>query len=50
MIPIVTFIFYVLTSLEPIAKEIEELFGGDENDLPLATKAHNIRVRIHEII
>lgn len=50
VIPIVTFIFYVLTSLELIAEEIEEPFGGDENDLPLEKMAHNIRVHIHEII
>lgn len=50
VIPIVTFIFYVLASLELIAEEIEEPFGGDENDLPLEKMAHNIRVHIHEII
>jgi putative membrane protein len=50
VIPIVTFIFYVLASLELIAEEIEEPFGGDENDLPLEKMAHNIRVHIHEIV
>ncbi len=33
-IPVVAFIFYVLASLELIAEEIEDPFGGDENDLP----------------
>lgn len=50
VIPIVTFIFYVLASLELIAEEIEEPFGGDENDLPLEKMAHGIRVHIHEVI
>lgn len=50
MIPIVTFIFYVLASLELIAEEIEEPFGGDENDLPLEKMAHGMRVHIHEVI
>jgi putative membrane protein len=50
VIPIVVFIFYVLASLELIAEEIEEPFGGDENDLPLGKIAHNIRVHIGELI
>jgi ion channel-forming bestrophin family protein len=35
VIPIVSFIFYVLASMELIAEEIEEPFGHDSNDLPL---------------
>jgi len=50
VIPIVTFIFYVLASLEIIAEEIEEPFGSDENDLPLAKIAHDIQAHIHELI
>ena len=50
VVPIVVFIFYVLASLELIAEEIEEPFGGDENDLPLGKIAHNIRVHIGELI
>ena len=50
VIPIVGFIFYVLASLELIAEEIEDPFGGDENDLPLEKMARNIRVHIHELI
>ena len=34
VVPVVTFIFYVLASLEQIAEEIEEPFGTDANDLP----------------
>ena len=36
MIPVVLFIFYVLASLELIAEEIEDPFGKDPNDLPMA--------------
>lgn len=50
VIPIVAFIFYVLASLELIAEEIEEPFGGDENDLPLGKISHNIKVHIHELL
>jgi len=32
-VPVTTFIFYVLASLELIAEEIEEPFGNDSNDL-----------------
>jgi len=32
-IPVTTFIFYVLASLELIAEEIEDPFGNDSNDL-----------------
>lgn len=49
-IPIVAFIFYVLASLELIAEEIEDPFGGDENDLPTQKLAQNIRKHIAEII
>ena len=47
VIPIVGFIFYVLASLELIAEEIEDPFGGDKNDLPLEKMAWGIRVHIH---
>ncbi|MDX2278899.1 MAG: bestrophin family ion channel [Saprospiraceae bacterium] len=50
VIPVVAFVFYVLASLELIAEEIEEPFGGDDNDLPLGKIARNIEVHIHEII
>ncbi|WP_310555403.1 bestrophin family ion channel [Flavobacterium sp.] len=49
-IPVVVFIFYVLASLELIAEEIEEPFGDDENDLPTAKIAENIKKNIDEIL
>jgi ion channel-forming bestrophin family protein len=49
-IPIVAFIFYVLASLEIIAEEIEDPFGGDENDLPTQKLAQNIRKHVGEIL
>lgn len=48
--PIVVFIFYVLASLELIAEEIEDPFGGDDNDLPTAKIATNIKKHIEEIL
>lgn len=50
VIPIVGFIFYVLASLELIAEEIEEPFGGDENDLPLSKIAAGIRHHTEELL
>jgi ion channel-forming bestrophin family protein len=49
-IPVVGFIFYVLASLELIAEEIEDPFGGDENDLPMSKMASNIKKHVAEII
>lgn len=48
-IPVVAFIFYVLTSIELIAEEIEDPFGKDSNDLPTDTISKNIRKHVHEI-
>lgn len=48
-IPIVLFIFYVLASLEIIAEEIEDPFGGDNNDLPLEKMALNIHHNLNAI-
>ncbi|MEO5594971.1 MAG: bestrophin family ion channel [Chitinophagaceae bacterium] len=50
IIPIVTFVFYVLASLEIIAEEIEDPFGGDENDLPLEKISANIHRHVNEIL
>lgn len=50
VVPVVIFIFYVLASLELIAEEIEDPFGGDENDLPTAKIASNIRKHVEEIL
>lgn len=48
--PMVTFVFYVLASLELIAEEIEEPFGKDANDLPMEKIADNIQKNINEIL
>jgi ion channel-forming bestrophin family protein len=50
VIPVVAFVFYVLASLELIAEEIEEPFGGDANDVPTEKIAENIRIHISEIL
>jgi putative membrane protein len=50
VVPVVVFIMYVLTSIEVIAEEIEEPFGGDSNDLPLQKISENISLAIHEIL
>jgi putative membrane protein len=50
IIPVVVFIFYVLASLELIAEEIEDPFGGDENDLPTSKIASNIKKHVEEIL
>lgn len=49
-VPVVVFIFYVLSSLELIAEEIENPFGTDSNDLPLTTMAKNIQKHIDELL
>lgn len=49
-IPVVAFIFYVLASLELIAEEIEDPFGGDENDLPMVKMGQNIKKHVAEIL
>lgn len=50
VIPVVAFVFYVLASLELIAEEIEDPFGGDENDVPTELLAQNIHRHVAEII
>ena len=50
VIPVVVFIFYVLASLELIAEEIEDPFGGDDNDLPTAKIASNIKKHVEELL
>lgn len=50
VIPVVVFIFYVLASLELIAEEIEDPFGHDDNDLPTAKIAENIKIHVSEIL
>ncbi|WP_373396692.1 bestrophin family protein [Algoriphagus halophilus] len=48
--PIVTFVFYVMASLEMVAEEIEEPFGTDTNDLPMGKLSENIQKHVEEII
>ncbi len=50
VIPVVIFIFYVLASLELIAEEIEDPFGGDENDLPTKRMSENIKKHVDELL
>lgn len=50
VIPVVVFIFYVLASLELIAEEIEDPFGGDANDLPTKKMAANIKKHVEELL
>lgn len=50
VIPVSILVFYALTSLEIIAEEIEDPFGGDTNDLPTGLIAANIRKHVGEII
>lgn len=50
VIPVVCFIFYVLASLELIAEEIEDPFGGDENDVPTLKISQTIQRTVHEIL
>lgn len=50
VIPVVVFIFYVLASLELIAEEIEDPFGGDDNDVPTEKIARNIHNHVNELI
>jgi len=39
-----------LASLELVAEEIEEPFGGDENDLPTEQISQNIQIHVGEIL
>lgn len=50
MAPVVAFIFYVLASLELIAEEIEDPFGGDANDVPTDKIAMNIHKHVNELL
>jgi ion channel-forming bestrophin family protein len=50
VIPVVVFVFYVLASLELIAEEIEDPFGGDANDVPTEKLAGNIQRTINDIL
>ena len=49
-IPVVIVIMYVLLSVELIAEEIEDPFGGDVNDLPMDELATKIKNNVREIL
>lgn len=49
-IPIIALVFYVMVGLELIAEEIEDPFGGDENDLPMGRICSNIEKHVNEIL
>ena len=49
-VPVVAIVFYVLASLELIAEEIEDPFGRDPNDLPMAKMAANIKKNVVDIL
>lgn len=50
VIPVVTFVFYVLASLELIAEEIEDPFGIDANDLPTDEISRNVGKSVRELL
>jgi putative membrane protein len=50
VIPVVTMIFFVLATIELISEEIEDPFGYDDNDLPTAKIAENIKKHVEELI
>ncbi len=50
VIPVVAFLFYVLASLEIIAEEIEDPFGGDVNDVPTDKLAVVIHKTVAELL
>ncbi|POZ63890.1 bestrophin family protein [Chromobacterium alticapitis] len=47
--PIAVFIAYTYFALEEIAEELEEPFGTEGNDLPLATLCHTIESSLREM-
>jgi len=49
IVPVTVFTFYILTSIELIAEEIENPFGTDANDLPLEDLCNNISRTCTEI-
>ena len=49
-IPAVIMSAYALMGIEMIAREIEEPFGLDANDLPLDQMSKTIRLNVHEIL
>ncbi|HET8860465.1 bestrophin family protein [Marivirga sp.] len=49
-IPIDIFVFFILVSVELIAEEIEEPFGGDVNDLPTDELSQKIEKNVIELL
>lgn len=49
-VPIVMLLLYILLSVELIAEEIEDPFGGDVNDLPLTALSQKIDDNCKEIL
>jgi putative membrane protein len=49
-VPIVMLAFYFLVSVELIAEEIEDPFGGDVNDLPLDSLSKKIRTNVYTLL
>lgn len=49
-VPIVVMLLYILMSVELIAEEIEDPFGGDVNDLPLTALSAKIAADTYEIL
>ena len=50
VVPMVIFVFYILSSLELIAEEIEDPFGTDDNDLPTYKMAENIGKNVQDLL
>lgn len=50
VVPVVVFVFYVLASLELIAEEIEDPFGGDSNDVPTEKLSETIKRSVTDLI
>jgi ion channel-forming bestrophin family protein len=48
-VPIVSLLFYIFSSIELLAEEIEEPFGLDSNDLPLDQICKNLDANLTEI-
>jgi putative membrane protein len=48
--PIVALVFYVFSSIELIAEEIEDPFGTDANDLPTDSIVESIHLNLAEIL
>lgn len=48
--PIVALIFYIFSSIELIAEEIEDPFGDDANDLPINDIYQTIKANVTEIL